>query len=246
MKPKIGGSIVFGKHDLETESLILNATDYDFAEVGLGLSIEPNKAFEDKLKTVRNIIPILSVHLPQMDYKKEEIERSKKIIKILSDQGTHVFVIHLYSVNLPTKDHFDLKIKKLRELADFTQSNDSILALENTEEDLMTLKKVFDEIPQINFCLDIGHANLLPDEKYAINLINSFGNLLKHIHIHDNIGGDSEKDDLHLSIGDGKINFKPIFERLKEIKYSGNITIELYNIDKESRKRSIKRARELI
>lgn len=96
----------------------------------------------------------------------------------------------------------------------------------------MTLKKAFEEIPTIYFCLDVGHAK--------------FGKLLKHIHIHDNIGGDSEKQDLHLPIGDGKINFKPIFEKLKETKYSGNITLEVYNPDKESRKISITRVRELI
>ena len=245
MKPKFGGSIVFGTQSLEADLQSLKSTGYDFAELG-GLRIEPNKAFEDRLKILRNKIPILSAHLPQIDYKQEEIDRCKKFIEILSDQGTPLFVIHLFSINLQTKDNIELKIKKLKELVDFAQSKDSVIALENTEEDLITLTKVFDETPNIDFCLDIGHANLLPDENLAINLINKFGKLLKHIHMHDNVGGDSEEHDIHLPIGDGTINFKPIFERLKEMKYSGNITLELYKPDRDSRKRSIKRARELI
>ena len=240
MKSSIGGSTKY--QDLESELQKLKAAGYDFAELAIG----SNKAFEFKLNTLRDIIPILSGHLPEIDYQKEDIERCKRFIETLSDQGLHLFVIHLFSQNLQTKDNFDLKIKVLNELADFAKSRDSILVLENTEEDLMTLKTAFKEIPSIYFCLDIGHANLIPIENYSINLINNFGRILKHIHIHDNVGGDSEKHDLHLPIGDGNINFKPIFEKLQEIKYSGNITIELYNPDEDSRIIGIKRVRELI
>ena len=246
MKSQIGGS-TYCKQDLESKLQNLKATGYDFAELDLGLPIEPNKIFEDELKRVRDIIPILVGHLPEIDFKEEEIERCKEFIEILSDQNVNLFVIHLFSKNLPTKNNIDLKIKSLKELADFAKSKNCILALENTEEDVEILKKVFDEIPAINFCLDIGHANLFAKENRSINLINNFGKfLLKHIHIHDNNGGNAEKFDLHLPIGAGNINFTPIFNKLKEIKYSGNITLEVYNPDKEYRKISIDKVRKLI
>jgi len=246
MNSKIGGSTKFCFSDSESCLLHLKEAGYDFAELNLGLQTEPNKVFEDKLLFLRKIIPILSVHLPDINFTEEEVEKSKNFIEILSDQGTHLFVIHLFSPNLRTKDNFELKIKKLNEVADFARSKDSILALENTEEDLMTLKKVFDEIPKIDFCLDIGHAYLLGEEQHCISLIENFGALLKHIHMHDNVGGYSAKSDLHLPIGDGNINFTLIFEKLKGANYSGNITLELHNVDKESRRISMERARKLI
>ncbi|MHA2180903.1 MAG: sugar phosphate isomerase/epimerase family protein [Promethearchaeota archaeon] len=246
MKSKIGGSLKKTKQDLILELQNLKIAGYDFAELDLGFPLEPNKALEDELKTVRNIIPILSGHLPEIDFKKEGKEKCKKFIEILSDQGTNLFVIHLFSQNLSTKDNLDLKIKTLNELADYAKRKDCSLVLENTEEDSMTLKKVFVGVPKLNFCLDIGHANLLEKGNHSINLINKFGNILNHIHMHDNVGGDSVKHDLHLPVGEGKIDFKPIFMELKEIKYAGNITLELYNADMEARKLSIKRARELI
>ena len=219
MKSKIGGSLksptTSNKEDLESELHNFKAVGYDFAELALSSSITLNKTYLDRLKRLRNIIPILSGHLPDINYKKEDIERCKNFIKILSDQGINLFVIHLFSPNLRTKEHIDLKIKKLDNLADFAKSKDSILVLENTEEDVTTLRKVFDQIPEIEFCLDIGHANIFPKENHSINLINNFGKLLKHIHVHDNVGGDSEKADLHLPIGEGNINFKPIFKKLK-------------------------------
>ena len=142
---------------------------------------------------------------------------------------------------MPTKSNLSFKIEKLKELTEFAEKKDCILTLENTEEDTKLLKKVFDKIPNLFFCLDIGHANLFGKENRSINLINNFKSILKHIHVHDNVGGDAEKFDLHLPIGAGKINFIPIFDKLKEIKYSGNITLEIYNPDKEYRKISINR-----
>jgi len=246
MNSKIGGSTKFCYSDSESCLHHLKATGYDFAELDLGLPTKPNKFFEDKLKSLRKVIPILSAHLPGINYTEEEIEKCKKFIEILSDQGTHLFVIHLFSQNLRTEDYFDFKVKKLNDLSDFAKSKDSLLVLENTEEDLITLRKVFDEIPKIDFCLDIGHAYLFGKEKHCISLIENFSYLLKHIHMHDNVGGFSAKSDLHLPIGDGNINFTPIFEKLKEANYSGNITLELHNADKESRRISMQRVRELI
>ena len=249
MKPKIGGSLILPlasrKKDIESETHNFEAAGYDFAELALSLKMVPDKSFEDKLKTLVNLIPILSAHLPDINHKKEEIERCKKFIEILSDHGIKIIVIHLYSPNLQTKENFDLKIKTLKYLTKTAKNKDTTLVLENTEEDVITLKKNFDVIPEIDFCLDIGHANLFAKENRSIKLINNFEKILKHIHISDNIGGDSEKSDLHLPIGKGTINFNPILERLKEINYSGNMILELYKPALDSVKKSIKRLKEL-
>jgi len=245
MKSKIGGS-TYCKQNLKSELQNLKLVGYDFAELDLGLPIEPNKTFEIELKKVKNVIPVLVGHLPEIDFKEEEIERCKKFIEILSNQNIKLVIIHLFSRNLPTKNNLDLKIKRLKELTAFAKSKSSILALENTEEDVNVLKKVFDKIPEIKFCLDIGHANLFAKENRSVSLINNFGKILKHVHIHDNVGGDAEKFDLHLPIGAGRINFKPIFDKLKKMEYSGDITLEVYNPDKEYRKISIDRVRKLI
>lgn len=244
MRSKIGGSLKFCQ-DLKSALQNFKKVGYDFAELNLGLPLEPNKDFEDKIRSLSNIMPILTAHLPGIDYSIEEIERCKKFIEILSDLGTRLYVIHLYSPNLRTKDNFNLKMKKLNDLADFAKSRKSVLVLENTEEDPMSLSKAIDEIPYIDYCLDIGHANLVNDYN-SLDYIHNFEKRLKHIHIHDNDGGDSVEHDKHLPIGEGQIKFKPIFEKLKEIDYSGNITLELYNANNESKKLSIKRVRELM
>jgi len=76
--------------------------------------------------------------------------------------------------------------------------------------------------------------------------INNFGKRLKHIHMHDNLGGLGVEHDLHLPIGSGNIDFYPIFKRLKEINYSGNITLESQSFCKKHRKISIEKIKELL
>jgi sugar phosphate isomerase/epimerase len=247
MNLKIGASLNFYQ-DVNAELRIIKSLGYDYAEVGLGLNLSL-KDFKKKLKKISKRFPILSLHLPQIDFKDSEIEKCKKIMDISSHYGVNVFIIHLYSINVLTKDNLEFKIKALQNLVDFVKLRNLILALENTEEDVMDLKQVFEAIPDINFCLDIGHANMFV-ENQSVNFLQHFGNHLKHIHIHDNYGGDHsdpEKYDKHLPVGKGNIEFEPIFEKLKEINYSGTLTVEsTHKPTKEEREISLIRVREFL
>jgi len=66
-------------------------------------------------------------------------------------------------------------------------------------------------------CFDIGHANTtgLTEE-----CIDSFGERIVNIHIHDNMS----KNDDHMTIGEGEIDFIKVLSRLKW--YRGNYIIE--------------------
>lgn len=242
MNSKIGASLNFNQN-LKAELQIFKSLGYDYAELGIGSL----KSFEKNLKKIIKNFPILTLHLPQTDYKESEIEICKKAMEISTNYGINLFVIHLYSINLLTKNNLELKIKALHELSEFAQNRDAILTLENTEEDIMTLNNVFNAIPKLNFCLDIGHANLFAEKNQSVDLINNFGNILKHIHIHDNLGGYSEADDTHLPVGAGNIEFTPIFEKLKDINYTENITVESrYKPTREERELSIKEVKNFL
>ena len=72
---------------------------------------------------------------------------------------------------------------------------------------------------------DIGHANLFSNN--PIDFLKALRDRLEHIHLHDNFGGNSEKDDLHLPPGYGNINFKDLFLGLKSIEYDKTLTLEV-------------------
>ncbi len=94
------------------------------------------------------------------------------------------------------------------------------LALENMPAPFPTAGTQPEEISSIlsqlniGFCLDIGHAFTSGKLKKFLNLepIN--------LHLHDNNG----HDDLHLPLGDGKIDFEMVIKKMKG--YKGNRVIE--------------------
>ncbi len=75
--------------------------------------------------------------------------------------------------------------------------------------------------PHIRLCLDTGHANI-KSEMHISDWLRIYGEYLAYIHLHDNNG----KKDRHMSLGEGNMDFKPFFDVLREMKYSGRICIE--------------------
>jgi sugar phosphate isomerase/epimerase len=47
------------------------------------------------------------------------------------------------------------------------------------------------------------------------------------VHLHDNRGGQSKDDDLHLPIGDGTVDFPGIMASLLRVGYDGTMTLEV-------------------
>ena len=88
---------------------------------------------------------------------------------------------------------------------------------------------------ELGITFDIGHANTACQ---IDAMIDTFGDRIANIHIHDNHG----KDDEHLTIGDGTIDFKHVLGRLSN--YKGRYIIESRNL--ESAVESQKRLREML
>jgi sugar phosphate isomerase/epimerase len=135
----------------------------------------------------------------------------------------HLWVDHRF-VKAPV---IDLKIDLLRQIIDKATKSNITICLENLSEDCKDLDKVFKALPQLYLTLDVGHAQLLRPKTTALGLIAAYADRIRHLHLHDNIGGNSVDDDLHLPPGEGIVDFKGIFEALKGIGYTGTATLEL-------------------
>lgn len=75
--------------------------------------------------------------------------------------------------------------------------------------------------------LDIGHAQLLAEENTSFDFIKHLSHKIAHIHVHDNLGGTNVKDDLHLPLGEGVVDYPKIFSMLKDKGYDSTITMEV-------------------
>ncbi|OGP56976.1 MAG: sugar phosphate isomerase [Deltaproteobacteria bacterium RBG_13_49_15] len=88
---------------------------------------------------------------------------------------------------------------------------------------------ILDEFPSLMLTLDIGHANIgSKREKRVLDFIQTFKNRIGHIHASDNFG----KEDSHLPIGAGNIDFARAAKALKKIGYNGTITLEVFSGEK--------------
>jgi sugar phosphate isomerase/epimerase len=90
-------------------------------------------------------------------------------------------------------------------------------------------QEVFESFPEIRLALDIGHANLGGNKNSAIEFIQCYGYRIGHIHANDNFG----KEDNHLPIGAGLIDFERILKALKETPYDDTITLEVFSRDRD-------------
>ncbi|MFA6222077.1 MAG: sugar phosphate isomerase/epimerase family protein [Desulfomonilaceae bacterium] len=119
------------------------------------------------------------------------------------------------------------KIRALRQLVEYGKRNSVAINLENLTETADDLDLVLNAAPDLGITLDVGHANLHGLENISISIIDRLGQLIRHVHLHDNRGGTGQHDDLHLPIGHGRVEFKPIITSLCDMGYRGTMTFEV-------------------
>ena len=129
----------------------------------------------------------------------------------------------------------------LRDICAYGRENGVLISLENLSETETDLGPILEAVPDLCLTLDVGHGQLLTDTNTSFDIIETLSASIKHIHLHDNRGGRGVKDDLHLPLGNGVIDFHGIFERLVKKGYDGTVTLELEKEVLESSRKKIAR-----
>jgi sugar phosphate isomerase/epimerase len=90
--------------------------------------------------------------------------------------------------------------------------------------------EVFERFPDLRLTLDTGHAHMDdPEGRRALDFIEKFPDRIWHVHVSDNFG----KEDQHLPIGTGSIDFMAIVKALRSIGYSQTVTLEIFSRDRD-------------
>ncbi len=157
------------------------------------------------------------------------IKETMKVLDVASLLGAEKLGLH---INVP-KGRFPDKLKRnIGSLKEVKKRADELglkLCVENY--DLMTFD--LDDFARIldvgvGFLWDIGHANMgLLKEEDILSFLN-FKSRLIHVHAHDNDG----KDDQHLPIGVGRIDWKLVLKALKRV-YNDTVTLEIHARDRD-------------
>ena len=167
--------------------------------------------------------------------KRDYLPHVLEILEIMPILNMSLLTLHLWMDQRFVKTEIiDFKVKLLKEIISKARENKILICLENLSENWHDLKVAFDTLPLLNLTLDIGHGQLLREENASFNIIKHYPERIKHIHLHDNLGGNTPEDDLHLPPGKGIVDFKNIFNSLKNIGYRGTATLELKPVEIKS------------
>ncbi|MBW1714522.1 MAG: sugar phosphate isomerase/epimerase [Deltaproteobacteria bacterium] len=151
-----------------------------------------------------------------------------RILPLVRKLNAKVLTVHLWmDPRFVKQEVIVYKIGFLRRVLEQAAQYQVPVNIENLSEKAGDLAEIFEALPELGFTLDIGHAQLLTSENRSLGFIRRYPERIRHVHIHDNFGGSSPEDDLHLPIGEGLVNFGPIFDELNTIGYRGTITLEL-------------------
>jgi len=150
------------------------------------------------------------------------------ILPLMESLQMPLLTIHLWlDPRFVRKDVIVFKISMLGRILEKTRQTGITLCIENLSENADDFMVPFAEFPELFMTLDLGHAQLLSEKNTSFGLIEQFSERIKHIHVHDNRGGHSQADDLHLPPGEGIIDFEAILGELWKKGYTGTMTFEL-------------------
>jgi sugar phosphate isomerase/epimerase len=207
----------------------------DFAEVRLSTAGELIKHPDELLRTARKLGLTYLVHGPgekdPRDSRCAEEFFPEEIIHVLGAcqaLSAPVCTIHFWmDKRFVPEEVFERKREILWEMAQKASQMGVQLCLEILSEPIEHVHPLLTGCPELALTLDIGHAQLLTDRNRSLDYLKQCPHRIRHVHAHDNRGGNKVEDDLHLPIGEGSIDFPSILRALKKAAYSGTVTLEV-------------------
>ena len=166
----------------------------------------------------------------------ERMETMKKSIRATAALGCKNWVIHPlmpYGVeDLGTENQektWNINLKFFKELLKEAVSYDVTICLENMpflKFSLSTPKQILAFVKEMNdekfkICLDTGHVNVF-NGKTVADAVRLFGNSLRVMHCHDNMGNGDSHSMPHF----GTIDWKEYYKALCEIGFVGSFSLE--------------------
>ncbi len=212
---------------------------YPYAEISLLDPTEAASQVKELLKLKEQYGIYYLAHYPNenqpVDIKllqESFVPKIKRLLEISQDLGINKATIHFWMDNRwAPAAIIAAKIELLSEMVAHAVQHGVVLCLENLTERYDSFSTVFDNIEDLRMTLDIGHGELLSKENTALNFIRHLYQRIEHIHVHDNHGGKGVEDDLHLALGQGKVDYPKIFSLLNERGYDDTITMEVKPVD---------------
>ena len=221
------------------EIIFLGESHYEFVDLTIegpnALSPDPERVLalldQYNLSIVGHTDPCLPYAYPLDSVREACFKELERCARIFSSVGVTIMNIHpcYYSPPAMKEDLVRLNVEALKPLAEMAGSYGLTLILENFKapfDSVSTYSHLLEEVPGLQVHLDFGHANLGKDD--GASFCKHLGGHIRHVHFSDNHG----REDEHLPLEAGNIDWKKAVSALKSIGYDETITLEVFFKDR--------------
>ena len=142
----------------------------------------------------------------------------------LTDVATHMGFIP----ENPYDPNFEPLCDAIRTVAQHLKKNGQYLLFETGQETPVTMLRCFEQVGTDNLAVNLDTANLiLYGKANPVDALDVFGKYVRNLHAKDGFYPTNGHDlGCEVRIGDGKVDFRTLFRKLKELGYDSFVTIE--------------------
>jgi L-ribulose-5-phosphate 3-epimerase len=171
----------------------------------------------------------LTIGLVPEKYRRARIDHFKRASDFAKKLGIPAFHTHNgFIPENPNDPVYKEVVAAIREVAQHCKSNGQMVLYETGQETPVTMLRCIEDVGQDNQFVNLDTANLiLYGTANPLDALDVIGKLVRGVHAKDGFYPVNPKElGREVPIGQGKVDFPGIIKRLKQLGYTGAITIE--------------------
>jgi len=171
----------------------------------------------------------LTIGLVPRQYRRQRIDHFKKASDFAKKLGIPAFHTHNgFIPENPNDPVYKETVEAIREVASYCKTNGQMVLYETGQESPTTLLRTIQDVGVDNQFVNLDTANLiLYGNGNPVDALDVIGKLVRGVHAKDGLFPTDPKElGKEVPIGQGKVDFPKLIQRLKELGYTGAITIE--------------------
>lgn len=171
----------------------------------------------------------LTIGLVPREYRQQRIDHLKRASDFAKQVGVPALHSHFgFIPENPNDPAYSEAVEACREVASHLKDNNQMVLYETGQETPITLLRLIKDVGLDNQGVNLDTANLILYGKgNPVDALDVIGQYVHGLHAKDGIfPTDPRQLGSEVPIGKGKVDFPRLFNRLKELNYTGPVTIE--------------------
>lgn len=171
----------------------------------------------------------LTIGLVPREYRQQRIDHLKRASDFARQVGVPALHSHFgFIPENPNDPAYSEAVEACREVVSHLKDNNQMVLYEIGQETPITLLRLIKDVGLDNQGVNLDTANLILYGKgNPVDALDVIGHYVRGLHAKDGLfPTDPRQLGNEVPIGEGKVDFPRLFKRLKELNYTGPVTIE--------------------